>query len=87
MTSLVNLIFKVMKVFLGYSNNSRSFYIYNMRNHSIIEFGNIIIYDYQDFVIYFLEEEITSFLETPKVVIVALAARIIKKGQCDAAFL
>ena len=58
-----------------------------MRNHRIIEFGNIIIYDYQDFVIYFLEEEITSFLETPKVVIVALVARIIEKSQCDAAFL
>ena len=33
-------------VFLGYSNNSRAFRVYNMRTQNIIESANVVIDDY-----------------------------------------
>ena len=54
-------------VFLGYSNNSKAFRVYNMRTQNIVESANVIIDNYQAFADYSIEEEIISLLETPNV--------------------
>lgn len=33
-------------IFLGYSNNSKTFHVYDMRTHNIIESPNVVIDDY-----------------------------------------
>ena len=36
-------------VFLGYSNNSRAYRVYNMRIQTIMEFVNVVVDDHNDF--------------------------------------
>ena len=55
-------------VFLSYSNNSKTFRVYNMRTQNIVESTNVVFGDYQDFVDYSIKEKITNLLETPNIV-------------------
>ena len=50
-------------VFLGYSNNSKAYCIFNMRTQTIIESTNIVIDDYCDFSEFSKEYVISSLIE------------------------
>ena len=48
-------------VFLCYSNNSRAYYVYNMRILIIIESVNVVVNDFNDFSDFSKKKEISSF--------------------------
>ena len=46
--NLVSFRLKVIKVFLGYSSNSRAYRVHNLRTQTIMELINVVIDDYND---------------------------------------
>ena len=50
-------------VFLGYSNNSRAYRVYNMRTQTTMESANVVVDDFSDFVEYSKEDEIQNLME------------------------
>ena len=50
-------------VFLGYSNNSKAYRVYNMRTQTIMKSANIVIDDSYDFSKFSNEENISSLIE------------------------
>ena len=50
-------------VFLGYSNNSRAYRVYNMRTQTVMEFANMVVDDLKDFSEYSHEEEIDRLID------------------------
>ena len=63
-------------VFLGYSNNSRAYRVYNMRTQTVMESANVVFDDTKDFSEFSTEKEIEEFIDktlmsTPTPVVVA----------------
>lgn len=50
-------------VFLGYSNNSRAYRVYNMRTETFMESSNVVVDDHKDFSEFSKEIEIMSFVD------------------------
>ena len=50
-------------VFLGYSNNSRAYRVYNMRKQTVMEFANVVVDYFNDFSEFSKGEEITNFFD------------------------
>ena len=50
-------------MFLGYSNNSRAYRVYNIRTQTIMESTNIVVDDHIDFSEFSKKEAINSFTD------------------------
>ena len=50
-------------VFLGYSNNSRAYRVYNMRTQIVMEPANVVVGDHNDFSEFSKEELINNFTD------------------------
>ena len=50
-------------VFIGYSNSSKAYRVYNMRTQTVMESVNIVVDDFCDFSKFFKEDAISNIIE------------------------